>query len=498
MPNMADGQYQSMDGSVNTGMSTAFNSLIRCLDSARSIECPGLHKMSLRSMITSFLMGAVIISVLIFAIVKESSATSFQQLPASAECADPQDVLTPSTGLCQVTNPWALSYLRGQGMSTCAAGLPGESVLQAHKDMYNNFWYPYTQREKVSAVYQSCTPICATQDDTYHSESQMCIVRNPVARMWFAGFGQSCSESSRGATYISKASAGANGIVGNSRAPQFIYLPANSAAVRKFYQTCEATCAIGDALSSDGVHCHVIDPDALAFFGDGNDKCLNQGPGVDSISNTQDGGYYYPKKMGPVVQAWYLTCKRGRAGGFGAGGAPGGGGSGDGVGGERSDVQESYARAVKGQEKPSGVALNIMFPYPTEADTKSVLICNYSGKRYFYKGERDSAPMVGIDSISVNEKCHAVPLSEACQTRECWRRGHVAPCETGMCFAGSRKAVTAGITLVSTGEGNAVCTVVCLGSPDECKSKSVVYIAPTHCGYVQVLPTLTQVWCLGL
>jgi hypothetical protein len=78
-----------------------------------------------------------------------------------------------------------------------------------------------------------------------------------------------------------------NGITTNSRAPAYIYAPANAAPVGKFYKTCVATCAIGDGLSADGTHCKVRDPDALAFFGAGNDRCLNRGPGVNAISNTQ-------------------------------------------------------------------------------------------------------------------------------------------------------------------------------------------------------------------
>ena len=46
--------------------------------------------------------------------------------------------------------------------------------------------------------------------------------------------------------------------------------------VGKFYKTCQATCAIGDTLSADGQHCLVRDEDALDFFGDGNDRCLNK------------------------------------------------------------------------------------------------------------------------------------------------------------------------------------------------------------------------------
>jgi len=36
-------------------------------------------------------------------------------------------------------------------------------VLRAHEDGDNNYWYPYSQRDKIRAVYRSCTPVCATQ-----------------------------------------------------------------------------------------------------------------------------------------------------------------------------------------------------------------------------------------------------------------------------------------------------------------------------------------------
>ena len=278
-----------------------------------------------------------------------------------------------------------------------------------------------------------------------------------------------------------------NGITTNSRAPAYIYAPANAAPVGKFYKTCVATCAIGDGLSADGLHCKVRDPDALAFFGAGNDRCLNRGPGVNAISNTQDAGYYYPKKMGPVVQAWYLTCKRSGPSSRSASSA-----SPSASRGAPAQAKAAYSQAVSGS-KPPKKSLNVMFPYPKEASARDVLICNYSGKRYYYQGGKEGAAMVSIDSMAVGDKCHAVGLAQACASADCWRRGHVAPCETGMCFTGSRKAVTAGITVVSTGEGSAVCTVVCMGTADQCKTNSVVYISPAHCGYVQVLPTQTQV-----
>jgi hypothetical protein len=189
--------------------------------------------------------------------------------------------------------------------------------------------------------------------------------------------------------------------------------------------------------------------------------------------------------MGPVVEAWYLTCKRSAPSSRSASSASRGAST-------QANAKAAYSKAVSGS-KPPKKSLNVMFPYPKEASARDVLICNYSGKRYYYQGAKEGAGLVSIESMAVGDKCHAVGLAQACASADCWRRGHVAPCETGMCFAGSRKAVTAGITVVSTGEGSAVCTVVCMGTADECKTNSVVYISPAHCAYVQVLPTQTQV-----
>lgn len=35
---------------------------------------------------------------------------------------------------------------------------------------------------QILAVYASCTPKCATDSDSYHSNTRMCVVRNTVAR----------------------------------------------------------------------------------------------------------------------------------------------------------------------------------------------------------------------------------------------------------------------------------------------------------------------------
>ena len=41
--------------------------------------------------------------------------------------------------------------------------------------------------------------------------------------------------------------------------------------------------------------------------------------------------------------------------------------------------------------------------------------------------------------------------------------------------------------MVNSGGGKGVCTVICTAGKDLCKTNTVVYIAPTHCTYVQVV-----------
>ena len=49
-----------------------------------------------------------------------------------------------------------------------------------------------------------------------------------------------------------------------------------------------------------------------------------------------------------------------------------------------SCVMRCGMQAVSGG-KPPKKSLNVMFPYPKEASARNVQICNYSGKRYYYK-----------------------------------------------------------------------------------------------------------------
>jgi len=156
--------------------------------------------------------------------------------------------------MCKAANPWALAYLRGQPWAVCAK-LPGLDILQAHADATGNFMYPYADKQAIEAVYAGCTPVCASEDDVYHSASQMCIVRNPIANMWLRGQGQQCSAKNKGSKVITKSS-------GDERQNAYVYPPNYSKAVTSFYETCVATCAVGDALSADGVHCKVL----LFFF----------------------------------------------------------------------------------------------------------------------------------------------------------------------------------------------------------------------------------------
>uniref|UniRef100_A0A7S4HBQ3 Uncharacterized protein n=1 Tax=Guillardia theta TaxID=55529 RepID=A0A7S4HBQ3_GUITH len=149
----------------------------------------------------------------------------------------------------------------------------------------------------------------------------------------------------------------------------------------------------------------------------------------------------------------------------------------------------SMAQGMGGERKPARHGVQILFPYPKRADRMSITLCNYADRTYFYKGGKKGSEKVAVPSVGVGEACMSIPLDQACKDEVCWERGAVAPCETRSCFLNSAKAVTAGISVVSSGQGSAVCTVVCTASKAECKTTTAVYIAPAHCAYVQVLPS---------
>ena len=370
--------------------------------------------------------------------------------------------------------------------------------------------HPLCQRTVLSAgAYGGLGAVCATDDDVYHSASQMCVVRNAIAKsapptsisppfrqplstrlswvlcgtetswcmdsMWLRGQGQQCSTRNKGSKVITKSS-------DDERQNAFVYPPNYAKDVRAFYGTCVATCALGDSLSPDGVHCKVKFRPALNFFEMGDGRCRSDAPGMQSISNTEDGGYYYPMSHGPMVQAWYRTCVQARSAA-----APGGRGrsssalsrtGSSGIAGGGAGTQRSARGALQ-------TGSEVLFPYPSEAGSGSVVICNYSGKRYYWgkSGIGDTA----VESVEKGGRCTAMPLEEACSDSVCWHRGWVSPCKSQSCFKGSARQVNAGIDVVSSGGGKGVCTVICTAEKDMCKTSTVVYIAPLHCTYVQVV-----------
>lgn len=140
------------------------------------------------------------------------------------------------------------------------------------------------------------------------------------------------------------------------------------------------------------------------------------------------------------------------------------------------------------QRSPRGVLTSgseVLFPYPKQAGSKSVVICNYSGKKYFWgkSGQGDKA----IEDVKKGEECTTIPLEETCSDSVCWHRGWVSPCRSQSCFKGSAREVNAGIDVVNSGGGKGVCTVICTAGKDLCKTNTVVFIAPMHCTYVQVV-----------
>lgn len=129
-----------------------------------------------------------------------------------------------------------------------------------------------------------------------------------------------------------------------------------------------------------------------------------------------------------------------------------------------------------------------MFHYPYDAGLSAVVICNHAGKDFWFEGQAGGKD-VHVPAVMMGEKCTVVPLSEACKDATCFHRGDVKPCSgTQTCGAQTRQ-VTAGVNVVSGGEGSATCVVHCPLSNLMCQASTVVFISPSNCQDVQVVPS---------
>ena len=67
--------------------------------------------------------------------------------------------------------------------------------------------YPFHKAQEVRALYDTCIPECATDEDTYHAAKDLCAVTDSVLIQWLNGDGQKCARGTVGERAIKSATA---------------------------------------------------------------------------------------------------------------------------------------------------------------------------------------------------------------------------------------------------------------------------------------------------
>lgn len=137
----------------------------------------------------------------------------------------------------------------------------------------------------------------------------------------------------------------------------------------------------------------------------------------------QDGGQYYTVENGALVQDWYSTCSAQRMDST-----------------IRGAAAEKALQAIPQKSRipdTSAGGAEVVFPYPRTASPTRVMICNYSGKDYWWSrskaGVSSGGELVRIPSVVAGSGCASVDLAEACSDRSCWERSeHFLPPYSGL------------------------------------------------------------------
>mmetsp|Transcript_13507 Transcript_13507/g.28796 ORF Transcript_13507/g.28796 Transcript_13507/m.28796 type:complete len:395 (-) Transcript_13507:92-1276(-) len=240
------------------------------------------------------------------------SDTMQNLVPAPSVCSSQDDMYDTDSRLCRVGNKYAIWYLRHKDWIQCAPNVPGYRVLQqTGPDWNGHYWYGITHSKAVREFYDTCIPECATDEDTFHIDKDMCLVTDDVLITWMNGDGQKCPTSTIGEKSIRWAT-------GSLPDPQgrYWYAPDSADKVRALLESCHSTCAQSDVLLHDNTHCQVMNTMALHFLTQKTGSCDTQLPGFSAISGmgiTKDvtGAFMYPQVMGGSVETFYLSCMDG-------------------------------------------------------------------------------------------------------------------------------------------------------------------------------------------
>jgi hypothetical protein len=142
---------------------------------------------SIKHLIVLSLLVLCAFSILHWVVLKDTAGLNSNMVPAPALCASQDDMYDTASRLCQVGNKYAFWYLRHKDWVQCAPNLPGFALLQQSQDLNGNFWYNFKHSKKIRAFYDTCIPECATDEDTFHSSKDMCLVTDQVLLSFMAG-----------------------------------------------------------------------------------------------------------------------------------------------------------------------------------------------------------------------------------------------------------------------------------------------------------------------
>ena len=233
-------------------------------------------------------------------------------VPAPSLCSSQDDMYDTDSRLCKVGNKYALWYLKHKDWIQCAPNIPGYNLLlQGGPDWNGNYWYSIRQSKSIREFYDTCIPECATDEDTFHVDKDMCMVTDDVLITWLNGDGQTCKPKTIGEKSIKWATNSLSDPQGH-----YWYAPDTADKVRELLESCHSSCAQSDVLLHDNVHCQVMNTAALHFLSLRQGSCDTELPGFSAISGmgvTKDvaGSYMYPQMMGGAVETFYLSCMAG-------------------------------------------------------------------------------------------------------------------------------------------------------------------------------------------
>eukprot|EP00802_Teleaulax_amphioxeia_P017476 Tamp_17634.p1 GENE.Tamp_17634~~Tamp_17634.p1 ORF type:complete len:377 (-),score=48.48 Tamp_17634:248-1309(-) len=241
-------------------------------------------------------------------------------------CAADHDLLDQENKRCRVEGKLPLAALRGEPWVKCADFTSGAHLLNSMQDEEGRFWYPVTDKHKISFFYSTCNPTCASATDVYKSkvlschhgvcDGGMCQVGDYNGLRWLEGKAQStgffssssalsgvtCSETPRtrpGQTAIKEGTeeVGKHSTLDKG---EYYYDPEQAAYVRAMYDACDGPCACNDRYVPSLDRCSITDEAVRIFF----DPSRNSPQGMNAYCKQMGGEIRFIKGQGGLQGGW--------------------------------------------------------------------------------------------------------------------------------------------------------------------------------------------------